>query len=142
MNQHALSFAVFAAILYAAHQLADHVFGQTDNQSSHKADKSRDGWKALIGHVVAYHVVMTVMLTVSVFALRLHVSPWGMTAGVLFSFVTHGFLDRRWPVRWVLEHTGSKPFSRMTTPICGMYLADQALHYGCLWVSALLTACI
>jgi hypothetical protein len=142
VNHYALSFAVFAAILYAAHQLADHVFGQTDNQSSRKADAGRDGWRALVGHVVAYHVVMAVMVTVSVFALRLDPSMWGLAAGFAFSVLTHGFLDRRWPVRWVLEHTGSRPFSRMTSPICGMYLADQALHYGCLWVAALLMACV
>lgn len=139
---HAVIFAVCAAILYASHQLADHVFGQTDKQSARKADKTRGGWVALGWHVLAYHLVMVAMLAITLPLLHVNVHLWALAAGIGFSALSHGFLDRRWPVRWVLEHTGSRPFSRMTTPICGMYLADQALHYGCLWVAALLMACL
>jgi hypothetical protein len=76
-------------------------------------------------------VVLNVPLTVA-----------GMVAGLGFSAVTHAILDRRWPVRWILQHVGAPEFADLKTPICGMYLADQALHYGCLWVAALLIAAL
>ncbi|MEV7227274.1 DUF3307 domain-containing protein [Polymorphospora sp. NPDC051019] len=137
----ALAFAVFSATLFAAHQIADHVLGQTDNQASHKADPGLTGWRHILGHVLAYHLVMAVMVTVTIVALDVPVTATGIAAGLAFSAITHAFIDRRWPVRWLLEHTGSTPFSRLAGHgINGMYLADQALHYACLWISALLLA--
>ncbi|WP_274914410.1 hypothetical protein [Streptomyces sp. WZ-12] len=62
-----------------------------------------------------------------------------MAAGFAFSAGTHAFLERRWPVRWILEHTGATKFAALRAAgLNGMYLADQALHSGALLVSALL----
>jgi len=48
------------------------------------------------------------------------------------SAVTHAFFDRRWPVRWLLEHIGSKGFAELKAAgMDGMYLSDQALHQSC-----------
>ncbi|MFF1350507.1 hypothetical protein ACFVZJ_31815 [Streptomyces sp. NPDC058322] len=48
-------------------------------------------------------------------------------------------MDRRWPVRWILEHTGATKFAALRAAgLNGMYLADQALHSGALLVFALL----
>jgi hypothetical protein len=139
----AANFAAIAATLYAAHQLADHVFGQTDRQAEHKAADGWTGWRHNAAHVGLYHLVMTGMLLLMVAALDLQITTVGLLTGLGFSAVTHAILDRRWPVRWLLEHTGSVPFSRQAGHgINGMYLADQALHYGCLWVAALLIACL
>jgi hypothetical protein len=136
----ALTFAVLAVTLYAAHQLADHVLGQTDDQAAHKADPGLSGWRHIAGHVGAYHLVMAVMVAIAAVALNLPVTAAGLVAGFAFSAITHAFLDRRWPVRWLLEHTGAADFADRQSPICGMYLADQSLHYACLWISALLMA--
>ncbi|MFY1652469.1 DUF3307 domain-containing protein [Solwaraspora sp. WMMB762] len=138
----AVVFAVVAATLHAAHQLADHVFGQTDAQAANKAAAGLSGWRHLAGHVAAYHLVVAVMLGVTVWVLDLPVSVAGVVAGLAFSAVTHAVLDRRWPVRWILARTGSEAFADRVAPTCGMYLADQALHYGCLWVAALLIAAL
>ncbi|MFX0593312.1 DUF3307 domain-containing protein [Melissospora conviva] len=138
----AIVFAVVAATFFASHQVADHVFGQSDKQAAHKAAPGWDGWRHLLGHVVAYHLVVAVMLTVVIVALDLPVTVVGVVAGVGFSAVSHAILDRRWPVRWLLMHTGSPEFADRQSPICGMYLADQSLHAACLWVSALLIACL
>jgi hypothetical protein len=136
-------FAATAATLYAAHQLADHVLGQSDQQATNKAAPGLTGWRNLIAHVVLYHLVVIAMLAAAVAALRLPVTVTGLTTGIAFSALTHGFLDRRWPVRWLLEHTGSAAFSRQAGHgINGMYLADQALHYTCLWIAALLIAAL
>ncbi|MGK5681335.1 DUF3307 domain-containing protein [Actinoplanes sp. URMC 104] len=141
MSTSALVFAVAMATLVAAHQLADHIF-QTDANANAKATLGRNGWRHLFIHVGTYHVTALVMLLVTAAALDVPLTVAGMTAGLGFSAVTHAILDRRWPVRWILRHTGSAAFAELTTPLCGMYLADQALHYGCLWVAALLIACL
>lgn len=142
MLESAILFAVGLATMYAAHQVADHVFGQTDSIAANKAKAGRGGWIAIIRHVFAYHVVMFIMLLTTLVLLGIPVTLLGLSSALLFSAVSHAFLDRRWPVKFILEHTGSPEFAKMQAPLCGMYLADQGLHYLCLWISALLLACL
>jgi hypothetical protein len=134
----AMIFSAGLATAFAAHQVADHGLGQSDYQAANKGKPGWLGWKALLGHVFDYHLVMLFMLLATIMVLDLPVTFMGFMLFMAFSAVTHAFFDRRWPVKWFLEHTGSSDFSKMTTPLCGMYLADQGLHYLCLWVSALL----
>jgi hypothetical protein len=141
MSNSAVIFAVSMATLVAAHQLADHII-QTDTSAGAKAEPGWYGWRHLLVHVATYHLTALVMLIVTAVALDVPLTVSGMVAGLGFSAVTHAILDRRWPVRWILQHTGAPFFAQMKTPLCGMYLADQALHYGCLWASALLIACL
>jgi hypothetical protein len=132
-------FVVTLAVLLVGHSLGDHV-AQTDRQATDKATPGHAGWRALAGHLFTYHVTITAALLLTCAALRLPLSPTGVVAGVAFSAVTHGLLDRRWPVRAVLRATGSPRFADTTSPVCGMYVADQALHQAALLVSALLVA--
>jgi hypothetical protein len=136
----AMLFAVFLATAYAAHNVADHVLGQSDDDAANKAKPGRVGWNAITSHVLKYHLVMMIMLLVTTMVLNVPATFLGVFASLLFSVVTHAILDRRWPVRWILEKTASPKFAEMTQPLCGMYLADQGLHYFCLWISALLFA--
>lgn len=158
------AFGAVLAALWAAHDLADHVIGQTDHQAAHKATS----WSAMAGHVGLYHAVQVATLG----ALRglCGVRPsWRRTlAGVLLSASTHALLDRRWPVVRALELTGSAGFARSNRtpthghgpvgfppdgpdglhddrgdrplPLHGPYLADQALHHTCLAVAAAVIA--
>jgi hypothetical protein len=141
MSTSALVFAVAMATLVAAHQLADHIV-QTDTDAAAKADPGWNGWRHLLIHVGTYHATALIMLVITAVALDVPLTVTGMVAGLGFSAVTHAILDRRWPVRWILQHTGSATFADRMSPICGMYLADQALHYGCLWIASLLIACL
>jgi hypothetical protein len=138
----ALVFAAGLAVFYAAHNVADHVFGQNDHQATNKMQPGISGWVALISHVIAYHLVMLFMFLITWVVLGLPLTWLGLIAAFAFSAVTHGFLDRRWPVRKILELVGSPNFAKMKTPINGMYQADQALHHFCLWISALLLAAL
>jgi hypothetical protein len=128
--------AVAFAALYASHTVADHLV-QTDWQAQGKtADK---GWLwPMAGHLAGYLITQYAFL----YAIALAGVPfglWGFLGGLAFSVATHGVIDRRWPVRWLLEHTGSAPFARLADGgINGIYLADQALHVGCLFVAALI----
>ncbi|MBE3206767.1 DUF3307 domain-containing protein [Frankia sp. CH37] len=131
-------FAALFATGYAAHQLGDHLTGQTDWLAEHKADRGPVGWAALVGHLAGYHFTQVVMVAVAVAVLDLPLAPAGAAAGLAISVASHGLWDRRAPVRWLLERTGSPGLAATASHgMNGMYVADQALHVACLWAAAL-----
>jgi hypothetical protein len=132
-------FAVALTALLVGHALGDHV-AQTDRQADGKAGHGRAAAVALAGHLIGYHATAGAVLVTTALVLGLPLSVSGVVAGLGFSAATHGLLDRRWPVRAILRATGSPRFAEMSTPVCGMYVADQALHQGALLVAALLVA--
>lgn len=135
-------FAAAFAALYAGHMVGDHL-AQTDWQAAHKAGKGMEAAAAMAGHLVGYWMCQAIALVAVQVATGLPVAGWGGAAGVAFSVASHGFLDRRWPVRWLLEHTGSRDFAaRASGGMNGMYLADQALHIGCLFIAALIIGAV
>ncbi|MFC7484334.1 DUF3307 domain-containing protein [Luedemannella flava] len=133
-----MTFAVALVALLVGHQLGDHVF-QTDSQANEKASAGRAGAVALARHLFGYHLTATVVLVGTAAVLGLPLSVAGVAA------------EWRSPPRRtasstgagrcaLLRATGSAGFAELTTPVCGMYAADQALHQGALLVSALLVA--
>ena len=138
-------FAVSLVALLVAHQLGDHVF-QTDRQAVRKADPRRYGRgaaaRAMAGHLVGYHLTALVVLVGTALALRLPLHVPGVAAGLIVSAVTHGLLDLRWPVRALLRTIGAPRFAEATTPVFGLYAADQALHRLALLISALVIAAL
>lgn len=134
----ALVFTVGLATMLVAHEIQDHVFGQTDHQAANKMKPGFSGWSSNLLHIFDYHVGMLLMLMLTFWITDLPLSGLGLVVALGFSAITHAILDRRWPVKWILEHTGSPEFSKMKEPLVGMYLADQSLHKFCLWISALL----
>ncbi|GAA0809823.1 DUF3307 domain-containing protein [Spirilliplanes yamanashiensis] len=134
-----VTFVVTLLALLVGHQVGDHVL-QSDRQAAEKCGPGRAALRAMAGHLLAYHLAVGAVLAVVAFVLHLPLSVPGVVAGLAFSAVTHGLLDRRHLVRVVLQRTGSPRFAEQTTPVCGMYVADQALHWLCLLISALLIA--
>ncbi|GGM61554.1 DUF3307 domain-containing protein [Dactylosporangium sucinum] len=134
-------FLVVLAAMLVGHSLGDHI-AQTDRQAALKSEPGAAGWRALAGHLLTYHLTVAVVLLVTAAALRLPLSVPGVVAGLAFSLLTHGLLDRRWPVRAVLRATRSPRFAETVAPVNGMYVADQALHKGALLISALLVAAL
>jgi hypothetical protein len=136
-------FAVSLAALQVAHQVGDHVI-QSDRQAADKADARRIGraaaTRAMAGHLLGYHLCALVILIGTALVLRLPLRPGGVALAIGFSAVTHALLDLRWPVRALLRATGAPRFAAATTPVCGLYAADQALHRLALLISALLLA--
>jgi hypothetical protein len=132
----AATFAAVFCAMFAAHHIGDHV-AQTDHQAANKMLPGWAGWRAMIGHLASYHACMVLAL-VGLATVGVPLTVTGCVAGLIFSAATHGFLDRRWPVRLLLEHTGSRAFAASQTPLHGGYLADQSLHIGCLFVASLL----
>src|SRR2546430_8349715 len=102
--------AVFAA-LYAAHHVADHWV-----QTQHQADtKGCAGWRGRIAcatHVATYTLTSLAALLALAWRTDLTLSPVTVAAGLAVSAVTHYLADRRTPLKWIAERTGSGPFYR------------------------------
>lgn len=113
------------------------IVGLDDNHPDPIADQTRSArsylrrqsWKANQAHVATYHLTIAAFLLLSPNLLMSRLLP-----ALAFSWMVHSLIDRRWPVRWILEHTGSRAFA--ATPL-GILAADQAIHVATL---ALMTA--
>lgn len=132
-------FAAVLATTWAAHNVGDHIV-QTDHQAAGKATSGAAGWRAMAGHVSSYHAVQLAALLLADRLLGLRLRPTRVAAALVVSAGTHALPDRRWPVRRVLQRTGSPGFADLQAPLNGPYLADQALHHGALWVAALIAS--
>lgn len=134
--------------LLAGHMLGDWLI-QTDHQATYKARPDfwpeavrpdvtlpkhvRRSWRANQAHVATYHLTL---LTALVYPLWGRMTP-ALTVRLLVAFALswalHSFIDRRWPVRWLVRVTGSPEFAKTTL---GILAADQALHVATLAVMA------
>lgn len=133
-------------VILAGHLLGDWVV-QTDYQANMKvrpsfvaAQQQRNSranvrwqrhlnwlsWTANQMHMATYHLTLAVLVVPFWWS-------WRLAVLVGVSWVTHSFIDRRWPVIWLLRHTGSAAFSTQTW---GVLCADQALHLTVLAVTA------
>jgi hypothetical protein len=113
-------------LLLAGHLLGDWVV-QTDWQAATKGwvqgdyQSGRHYWtsiRANQAHCLTYHLAMAA-LVVPVW------HAWGTLVAFAANWATHGFIDRRWPVRWLLRNTGSPACAEQ---LWGVIAADQALH--------------
>lgn len=107
-------------LLIAGHLIGDWVF-QTDAQAQMKTTS----WRANQAHMLTYHLALA--------ALSIWAAGWAIVPILIVSWVTHSFIDRRWPVKWLMRHTGSRPFS---DTLWGVICVDQALHLSILSVLA------
>jgi hypothetical protein len=138
--------AVFGA-LYAAHQVADH-WVQTQWQADHKGQPGWLGRAACLGHVVSYTTAAIVALGLLTWRTGWHPTEWRYHTGIMVSAVTHYAADRRGPLRWLADRTGSRVFYRLGTPRegrddnptlgTGAYALDQSWHIGWLFIAALI----
>ncbi|WP_062209501.1 DUF3307 domain-containing protein [Streptomyces sp. NBRC 109706] len=129
--------SVFAAAflgLYTAHHAADYLF-QSDHQSGRKAGwtepadeagpgRHHHGWGVNQLHAGIHTISTVAVLTLLAWTVGLPLSLAGLTTSLGWVHITHSLIDRRWPVRWWMTHTGSTGFVDQG----GMPLVDQALH--------------
>uniref|UniRef100_A0AAU2K0Y3 DUF3307 domain-containing protein n=1 Tax=Streptomyces sp. NBC_00049 TaxID=2903617 RepID=A0AAU2K0Y3_9ACTN len=83
-------------------------------RSSAQGVAARRRQPALLAHVAVYHLAIAVMLAVTLVLLDLPIGWAGACAGIAFSAVSHGFWDRRWPVKMWMTTTGSREFATAT----------------------------
>lgn len=128
--------AAFIA-LYVGHMLGDHI-AQTDEIAGGKAGKGWPAFWAMTDHIAGYGICQALAL-LGVVLVGAQLSVVGGLVGLAVSLGSHAFIDRRWPVVWLLHHTGSADFAAMDgRPLNGPYLADQALHVAACFIAALL----
>ncbi len=122
-------FAAVFVLLYVAHQAADYP-GQWDKLATRKAgwtDKAgqhHHGWGENLLHAATHAVLCLVLLYGAGAVIGLHLATGAVAAGVAWVTVTHAVIDRRWIVRWWMEHTGQAQYIEHG----GMLTVDQAAH--------------
>lgn len=145
------AFAAVFAALYAGHQVGDHWI-----QTQHQADcKGRPGWVGrwnCVKHVTTYGATQLAALAVLVAVLDLAITPGGLVAGMALNLGTHYLADRRVPLRWLADRTGSGVFYRLGTPRAdrddnpslgtGAYALDQSWHVAFMFLSAVVIAAV
>ncbi len=137
------TFAATLPILLVAHNLADHVTGQSDTMAAHKALPGAKGWAANLRHVGAYHLTLAAVGLLAWLTLPIHWSALGTALALGWSAATHALLDRRWPVRRILRAFRAGGFAELNSGgISGLYLSDQALHHAALLVCAILASTV
>jgi hypothetical protein len=105
-------------VLLAGHLLGDWV-AQTDWQATTKTRS----WAALTAHVASYHLLMGLLLLIPI--LRDGWPAPKALAALAASAITHGVIDRRWPVRALMRAAGSPGFATVEWRVIAV---DQALH--------------
>jgi hypothetical protein len=109
-------------LVLAAHFIGDWIV-QTDWQAANKMTS----WRANQMHIAGYHACILAAV------LCAPISGVARAVIVGVSWGTHSIINRRWPVKWLMCHTGSAPFSETTF---GVIAVDQALHLSILCVLA------
>ncbi len=140
-----MSKAGNAAAAYAAMRAAAGIgdfYLQTGHQAAHKADAGWSGRLVVARHAASYAGVQAVALVAANKLLGMGLKPAHMAAAVAFSGITHGFIDRRWPVRKLAEATGKLGFHDMGagTLASGAFHLDQSAHHALEAVAAVIAA--
>lgn len=102
--------------------IAGHLIGDWIVQTDWQALQKMHSWRANQEHMVGYHLALAACL-LPVW------HSWTLLVLLAVSWITHSIIDRRWPVQWLMAHTGSEPFSQT---MWGVIAVDQALHLSIL----------
>ena len=128
-------FAPLFVLMYVAHLIADYA-AQTDHQAGHKADPGRAGWSANLTHAATHAAVTAIVLGVGVLALGQGPGIVPAVLAIASISATHAFIDRRWPIRWLMARTGQRGHYEQG----GAGHVDQVAHVTVLLAVALVLA--
>jgi hypothetical protein len=140
----ALRFVTLAIAAGVGHEVADYITGQTDLQAREKAHPDYNitpgvpywrTWWANQKHCAAYHVTLAAAVAAVAAPLGVKVHPRRAAAALALSWLTHGVIDRRWPVEQLMKATGSAGWYPVGVP-----QVDQALHRAIVMFAALVAS--
>jgi hypothetical protein len=149
----AATFAAVFAALFVAHSVGDH-WVQTPAQSAAKAGPGWPGRWADARHVATLTVTKVAVVVPAAALLGLHLSVWGLVAGLAVDAVSHWWADRRHTLAWLAARfgPGKAAFFRLGSPRpghddnpslgTGAYALDQSWHHLWLLVAALLVTVV
>jgi hypothetical protein len=103
-------------------------------------------WKWNIAHAVSYILSIGVLFVFTSYLLEfaaarkfgaefnpVELIGWGYFVGwMVINAVLHGFIDRRWPIKMKMIHTGQEAFFNSGV---GAAMVDQASHKFCLYLT-------
>jgi len=110
--------------------LLAHVLGDWILQTNWQAQNKRHNWRAMLSHVVVYHLVVLAVLTA-----RFGFRDWLVYAVVGGLMISHAFLDRGWPVAFLMRTLGIGPRNESDRWLNVMF--DQSLHIQLLGLATL-----
>ena len=111
--------------------LLAHLLGDWILQTNWQARNKQHNWRAMISHVVVYHLVVLAVLVV-----RFGFWDGRVYAVVLGLAATHAFLDRRWPVEWLMKALGNATRNDSDRWLAVMF--DQSIHILLLGLATLI----
>jgi hypothetical protein len=135
MHTQAITYAVTLVTLLAVHQVADH-WVQSDDQATHKGERSLAGRLAAAGHVATYTAALAAALLVVAWRTGLSYDPWRFAAGMALTAGTHYWADRRVHLLALAAKIGKGGW--IDHDDHAPYLLDQSWHVGWLMVAALI----
>lgn len=151
MHSKGTVFALTAAAMQAAHQVADHWL-QTDHQAAHKGDPGAPGHRACLGHVAGYTATTTLAVLAAARTTGTPVPLRALLAGQAISAASHYVMDRRPWGRAIMARAGKGGFAALGAPRpgkddaptlgTGAYALDQSWHVGWIAIAALVTAAL
>ena len=110
--------------------LVAHVVGDWLLQTEWQAVNKTRSWRALSSHVLVYHVVLLALL-----GMKMGFRDPSVYIVVVLLAVVHGFLDRNWPLVWLMK---TLRITVVRTPERWLTVAvDQAVHLVLLAAAAL-----
>lgn len=139
MHGFAIVWACMFAALFVGHQVGDQWI-QTNAQATHKGDRNRRGWLYAATHAATYTATTAAACFAVGWYLLLPMKLDGFIAGLLFSGITHLFIDRRYTLRWVCGLFGQQKVDYYDNG--GAFHLDQSAHYFCLGVAAMMMTVI
>jgi hypothetical protein len=129
-------FPTVFVLLLVAHLAADYAL-QTDRQATLKSEPGRAGWSANLSHAGTHVAACAVALGAGAMLLPGAALPVTRTVlAVAWIGVSHGLIDRRWPIAWWMDHTGSADFRTRG----GAQHVDQTAHVLALAIAAVAIA--
>ncbi|HET6348025.1 MAG TPA: DUF3307 domain-containing protein [Candidatus Krumholzibacteria bacterium] len=111
--------------------LLAHLLGDWILQTNWQAVNKRHNWRAMLSHVVVYHAVVLAVL-----GARFGFENGRVYAVVAGLAISHAFLDRVWPVEWLMKRLGAGPRNDSDRWLTVMF--DQSIHILLLGLATLI----
>lgn len=123
---------LFAALL-VGHLIGDYII----QQHTWSTRKVAPGWAGrgwCTVHAVTYAAACWAVLAVAVAVEGIAVNGAAVTVGMIINAGLHGFLDRRWPLVWLVRASGSGPW--LDADPRALLIFDQVVHVITLYAIA------
>lgn len=124
--------SLFAALL-VGHLIGDYLI-QQHTWSTRKVEPGWAGRAWCTVHAVTYAATCWVVLAVAVAVDGLTVNQIAVAVAMAANAALHGFLDRRWPLVWIIRATGSG--SWLDADPRALLIFDQVVHVITLYAIA------